>query len=52
MMCIQIVTNKRNGIDVNKWDYFARDCYHLGITSIFDYRWVNNYIAVYMINYK
>ncbi|KAK7158410.1 hypothetical protein R3I94_004889 [Phoxinus phoxinus] len=21
----------RNGIDVDKWDYFARDCYHLGI---------------------
>ncbi|CAM4736037.1 unnamed protein product [Leuciscus chuanchicus] len=20
-----------NGIDVDKWDYFARDCYHLGI---------------------
>ncbi|KAK2164649.1 hypothetical protein LSH36_61g13000, partial [Paralvinella palmiformis] len=32
----EIVANKRNGIDVDKWDYFARDCYHLGITSHFD----------------
>uniref|UniRef100_A0A8D3D9W1 Deoxynucleoside triphosphate triphosphohydrolase SAMHD1 n=1 Tax=Scophthalmus maximus TaxID=52904 RepID=A0A8D3D9W1_SCOMX len=34
----QIVANKTNGIDVDKWDYFARDCYHLGIQNNFDYR--------------
>ncbi|KAM9343911.1 deoxynucleoside triphosphate triphosphohydrolase SAMHD1-like [Pholidichthys leucotaenia] len=34
----EIVANKRNGIDVDKWDYFARDCYHLGIQANFDYR--------------
>ncbi|XP_076875021.1 deoxynucleoside triphosphate triphosphohydrolase SAMHD1 isoform X2 [Brachyhypopomus gauderio] len=34
----EIVANKRNGIDVDKWDYFARDCYHLGINNNFDYR--------------
>ncbi|XP_072553050.1 deoxynucleoside triphosphate triphosphohydrolase SAMHD1-like [Salminus brasiliensis] len=34
----EIVANKRNGIDVDKWDYFARDCHHLGIQNIFDYR--------------
>ncbi|KAM4610583.1 deoxynucleoside triphosphate triphosphohydrolase SAMHD1-like [Polymixia lowei] len=34
----EIVANKRNGIDVDKWDYFARDCYHLGIQNTFDYR--------------
>ncbi|XP_041801150.1 deoxynucleoside triphosphate triphosphohydrolase SAMHD1 [Chelmon rostratus] len=34
----EIVANKRNGIDVDKWDYFARDCYHLGIQNNFDYR--------------
>ncbi|XP_040914585.1 deoxynucleoside triphosphate triphosphohydrolase SAMHD1 [Toxotes jaculatrix] len=34
----EIVANKRNGIDVDKWDYFARDCYHLGIQDNFDYR--------------
>ncbi|GCB76360.1 hypothetical protein scyTo_0017457 [Scyliorhinus torazame] len=32
----EIVANKRNGIDVDKWDYFARDCYHLGIQNNFD----------------
>uniref|UniRef100_A0A8C7RM53 Deoxynucleoside triphosphate triphosphohydrolase SAMHD1 n=1 Tax=Oncorhynchus mykiss TaxID=8022 RepID=A0A8C7RM53_ONCMY len=34
----EIVANKRNGIDVDKWDYFARDCFHLGIQNNFDYR--------------
>ena len=34
----QIVANKKNGIDVDKWDYFARDCHHLGITTSFDYQ--------------
>ncbi|XP_010790741.1 LOW QUALITY PROTEIN: deoxynucleoside triphosphate triphosphohydrolase SAMHD1-like [Notothenia coriiceps] len=33
----EIVANKRNGIDVDKWDYFARDCYHLGIKNNFDH---------------
>uniref|UniRef100_G3N9Y5 HD domain-containing protein n=1 Tax=Gasterosteus aculeatus aculeatus TaxID=481459 RepID=G3N9Y5_GASAC len=33
----EIVSNKRNGIDVDKWDYFARDCYHLGIKNNFDH---------------
>ncbi|XP_064596468.1 deoxynucleoside triphosphate triphosphohydrolase SAMHD1-like [Liolophura sinensis] len=32
----QIVANKRNGIDVDKWDYFARDCHGLGIRNNFD----------------
>ena len=31
-----IVANKRNGIDVDKFDYFARDCHVLGITKSFD----------------
>lgn len=34
---MQIVANKRNGIDVDKWDYFARDCHNLGITNNFDH---------------
>ncbi|XP_071959324.1 deoxynucleoside triphosphate triphosphohydrolase SAMHD1-like [Antedon mediterranea] len=33
----EIVANKRNGIDVDKWDYFARDCHMLGIANSFDY---------------
>ncbi|XP_072557905.1 deoxynucleoside triphosphate triphosphohydrolase SAMHD1-like isoform X2 [Paramormyrops kingsleyae] len=32
-----IVANKRNGIDVDKMDYFARDCHHLGIRNNFDF---------------
>ncbi|XP_007932933.1 deoxynucleoside triphosphate triphosphohydrolase SAMHD1-like [Orycteropus afer afer] len=34
----EIVANKRNGIDVDKWDYFARDCHHLGIQNNFDHK--------------
>uniref|UniRef100_A0A8P4K2Y5 HD domain-containing protein n=1 Tax=Dicentrarchus labrax TaxID=13489 RepID=A0A8P4K2Y5_DICLA len=34
----EIVSNKTNGIDVDKFDYFARDCYHLGVQINFDYR--------------
>ncbi len=35
---LQIVANKTTGIDVDKMDYFARDCYHLGIRNNFDYK--------------
>ncbi|XP_077191362.1 deoxynucleoside triphosphate triphosphohydrolase SAMHD1 isoform X2 [Paroedura picta] len=34
----EIVANQKNGIDVDKWDYFARDCHHLGIQNNFDYK--------------
>ncbi|KAI7810782.1 putative deoxynucleoside triphosphate triphosphohydrolase SAMHD1-like [Triplophysa rosa] len=34
----EIVANKRNGIDVDKWDYFARDCHHLGLSNSFDHQ--------------
>ncbi|MCJ8731125.1 hypothetical protein PDJAM_G00195590, partial [Pangasius djambal] len=33
----EIVANKRTGIDVDKWDYFARDSYHLGIRNSSDH---------------
>ncbi|KAK6186458.1 hypothetical protein SNE40_008494 [Patella caerulea] len=33
----EIVANKRNSVDVDKWDYFARDCYMLGIKNNFDH---------------
>ncbi|KAH9490950.1 SAM domain and HD [Bulinus truncatus] len=33
----EIVSNKRNNIDVDKFDYFARDCHQLGINNSFDY---------------
>ncbi|RVE70637.1 hypothetical protein OJAV_G00066550 [Oryzias javanicus] len=32
-----IVSNKQNGIDVDKFDYFARDCHHTGIKNNFDH---------------
>nr|XP_006817901.1 PREDICTED: deoxynucleoside triphosphate triphosphohydrolase SAMHD1-like [Saccoglossus kowalevskii] len=34
----EIVSNETNGIDVDKWDYFARDCLNLGIANNFDYK--------------
>ncbi|CAL1530672.1 unnamed protein product [Lymnaea stagnalis] len=34
----EIVSNLRNGIDVCKWDYLARDCHHLGMPNNFDHR--------------
>ncbi|XP_062314478.1 deoxynucleoside triphosphate triphosphohydrolase SAMHD1-like isoform X2 [Osmerus eperlanus] len=33
----EIIANKRNGVDVDKWDYFARDSYYLGLKSNFDH---------------
>ncbi|XP_022345826.2 deoxynucleoside triphosphate triphosphohydrolase SAMHD1-like [Crassostrea virginica] len=33
----EIVANKRNGIDVDKWDYIARDCHRLGIKNNIDH---------------
>lgn len=33
----QIVSNDENGIDVDKWDYLARDAFYLGQNSNFDY---------------
>ncbi|KAM9752028.1 deoxynucleoside triphosphate triphosphohydrolase SAMHD1-like isoform 4-T4 [Menidia menidia] len=33
----EIVANKLNGIDVDKFDYFERDCHHLGIKNNFDH---------------
>ena len=35
---VQIVANGRTKIDVDKWDYFVRDCHHLGWQIGFDYR--------------
>ncbi|VDH90711.1 Hypothetical predicted protein [Mytilus galloprovincialis] len=33
----EIVANKQNSIDVDKMDYFARDCHGLGISSNFNH---------------
>ncbi|XP_024415406.1 deoxynucleoside triphosphate triphosphohydrolase SAMHD1 [Desmodus rotundus] len=42
----EIVANKRNGIDVDKWDYLARDCHHLGIQNNFDYKRCLKFVRV------
>uniref|UniRef100_A0A672L257 Deoxynucleoside triphosphate triphosphohydrolase SAMHD1-like n=1 Tax=Sinocyclocheilus grahami TaxID=75366 RepID=A0A672L257_SINGR len=34
----EIVANNWNGIDVRRWDYFARDCHYLGISNSFDHQ--------------
>ncbi|XP_066442033.1 deoxynucleoside triphosphate triphosphohydrolase SAMHD1-like [Eleutherodactylus coqui] len=34
----EIVANKQNGVDVDKMDYFARDCHHLGMQNNFDFK--------------
>ncbi|XP_062925463.1 deoxynucleoside triphosphate triphosphohydrolase SAMHD1-like [Mobula hypostoma] len=46
----EIVANKRTGIDVDKWDYFARDSYHLGIRNNFDYLRILKYARVCEVN--
>ncbi|XP_041947963.1 deoxynucleoside triphosphate triphosphohydrolase SAMHD1-like [Alosa sapidissima] len=42
----QIVANKENGVDVDKWDYFARDSYYLGIGTSFDHRRLLKFVRV------
>jgi HD superfamily phosphohydrolase len=40
---IKIVANKTSKIDVDKMDYFARDCHGLGMKSDFDHlRYIQN----------
>ena len=39
LIITQIVANKESGMDVDKWDYFARDFLHLGVTYEFDWRY-------------
>ena len=33
-----IVANKRNGVDVDKFDYLARDSYFCGVKISFDHK--------------
>ncbi|XP_055366295.1 deoxynucleoside triphosphate triphosphohydrolase SAMHD1-like [Betta splendens] len=34
----EIVSNKTSGVDVDKFDYFARDCHYLGLRNNFDHQ--------------
>lgn len=39
----EIVSNWRSGLDVDRFDYFARDAFHLGLPSSFDqWRYIEN----------
>lgn len=46
----EIVANKRNGIDVDKWDYFARDCHCLGVPNNFDLKRFMKFARVIYVN--
>lgn len=41
-----VVANKRNSIDVDKFDYLERDCYYLGMKSLFDFSRLMRYSRV------
>jgi HD superfamily phosphohydrolase len=41
-----IVANKRNGVDVDKFDYISRDCHILGEPSSYDIKRLLNYSKV------
>ncbi|CAI2168138.1 14688_t:CDS:10 [Funneliformis geosporum] len=41
-----IVANKTNSIDVDKFDYLNRDCYYLGMKSVFDFSRLMRYSRV------
>jgi HD superfamily phosphohydrolase len=45
-----IVANKRNGIDVDKFDYFARDCHMLGLTKSFDSTRLMKFARVFSVS--
>jgi len=45
-----IVANKRNGIDVDKFDYFARDSHVLGIAKSFDCNRLMTFARVYKVD--
>eukprot|EP00057_Strongylocentrotus_purpuratus_P030318 XP_781310.4 PREDICTED: deoxynucleoside triphosphate triphosphohydrolase SAMHD1 isoform X1 [Strongylocentrotus purpuratus] len=43
----QIVNNSVNGVDVDKWDYFARDTHYLGMKSAFDFNRILPFVKVF-----
>lgn len=43
------MVNKRNGIDVDKWDYFVCDCFLFRINNCFDYKGCMENVRVFLI---
>ena len=46
MFLYEIVANKRNNIDVDKWDYLARDCFYIGFNNGFSEKRLMKYARV------
>ncbi|KAL8607473.1 hypothetical protein ACOMHN_004445 [Nucella lapillus] len=46
----EIVANERNGMDVDKWDYFQRDSLHLGMKCSFDHMRLINFCRVVKVD--
>ncbi|CAL1286111.1 unnamed protein product [Larinioides sclopetarius] len=48
----QIVNNDDSGLDVDKWDYFLRDCHYLGLPCNFEYERLTQFAKVFMVDGK
>lgn len=48
----EIVANKTTGIDVDKFDYFSRDCHNLGIRNNFDHKRYMKFARVLIVDEK
>nr|XP_039257597.1 deoxynucleoside triphosphate triphosphohydrolase SAMHD1-like [Styela clava] len=46
----EIISNERNKVDVDKWDYFARDCYQLGMQNGFDHNRFMQFMRVIKVD--
>lgn len=48
----QIINNDDSGLDVDKFDYFLRDCLHLGLPCSFEYERLMQYAKVFYVEDK
>ncbi|GIZ04361.1 deoxynucleoside triphosphate triphosphohydrolase SAMHD1 [Caerostris extrusa] len=48
----QIVNNDDSGLDVDKWDYFLRDCHYLGLPCSFEYERLIQFAKVFIVDGK
>lgn len=44
------MNNDDSGLDVDKWDYFLRDCHHLGLPCSFEYERLMQYAKVFYVD--